>query len=80
MNTLYLLVPLAPLIGALLAGLFGKFIGRTLSHVVTIAGVAVAFVASMMIFQDVNAGHMFNGTVYTWMTSGDIKFEIGFPD
>src|SRR6202142_3161619 len=78
MKTLYLLVPLAPLIGALLAGLFGKFIGRALSHVVTIAGVAVAFVASMMILQDVNAGHGFNGTVYTWITSGDLRFEIGF--
>jgi NADH-quinone oxidoreductase subunit L len=78
MKTLYLLVPLAPLIGAVLAGLFGKFIGRTLSHVVTIAGVAVAFVASIMILQDVNAGHGFNGTVYTWMTSGDMRFEVGF--
>ena len=78
MNTLYLLVPLAPLCGALLAGLFGKLLGRTLSHVVTIAGVAVAFIAAFMIFQDVNAGHTFNGTVYTWMTSGDIRFEVGF--
>ncbi|MGA7180794.1 MAG: NADH-quinone oxidoreductase subunit L [Thiobacillaceae bacterium] len=78
MNSLYLLVPLAPLCGALLAGLFGKMLGRTLSHVVTIAGVAVAFVAALMVFQDVNAGHTFNGTVYTWMTSGDIRFEVGF--
>ncbi len=78
MRPLYLIIPLAPLIGAVLAGLFGKFIGRTLSHVVTIAGVAVAFVASMFVFQDVNAGHSFNGTVYTWMTSGDMRFEVGF--
>ncbi len=78
MNSLYLLVPLAPLCGALLAGLFGKLIGRTMSHWVTIVGVAVAFVASVMIFQDVNAGHTFNGAAYTWMTSGDVRFEIGF--
>ncbi|MGA9991218.1 MAG: NADH-quinone oxidoreductase subunit L, partial [Thiobacillaceae bacterium] len=78
MRPLYLIIPLAPLIGAVLAGLFGKFIGRTLAHVVTIAGVAVAFVASMFVFQDVNAGHSFNGTVYTWMTSGDMRFEVGF--
>ena len=32
MQTLYLIVPLAPLFGALVAGLFGKLIGRTLSH------------------------------------------------
>ena len=78
MQAWYLTVPLAPLIGAILAGLFGKFIGRTLSHVVTIAGVAIAFIASVVIFQDVQAGHVFNGSVYTWMTSGDVRFEVGF--
>jgi len=45
---------------------------------VTIAGVAIAFVASAVIFQDVQAGHVFNGSVYTWMTSGDVRFEVGF--
>jgi NADH-quinone oxidoreductase subunit L len=78
MQAWYLTVPLAPLIGAIVAGLFGKFIGRTLSHVVTIAGVAIALVASWVIFQDVQAGHVFNGSVYTWMTSGDVRFEVGF--
>ncbi|NWG38729.1 MAG: NADH-quinone oxidoreductase subunit L [Hydrogenophilaceae bacterium] len=78
MQTWYLLVPLAPLFGAIIAGLFGKFIGRTLSHVVTIAGVAISFIASVVIFQDVQAGHTFNGSVYTWMTSGNVRFEVGF--
>ncbi|MBI1282856.1 MAG: NADH-quinone oxidoreductase subunit L [Thiobacillus sp.] len=78
MQTLYLVVPLAPLFGAIVAGLLGKVIGRTLSHVVTIAGVAVSFVASVLVFQDVLAGHTYNGTVYTWMTLGDLRFEVGF--
>jgi len=78
MNMLYLVVPLAPLAGAILAGLFGKAIGRTGSHVVTILGVAVAFVASLLVYQDVQAGNTFNGTLYTWATSGDLKFEVGF--
>ncbi len=78
MQAWYLTVPLAPLFGAILAGLFGKLLGRTLSHVVTIAGVAIAFIASVVIFQDVQAGHVFNGSVYTWMTSGDVRFEVGF--
>ena len=47
MKLLYLLVPLAPLLGAILAGLFGKTIGRRGAHVVTIAGVA-GFRASFM--------------------------------
>ena len=41
MQTLYLIVPLAPLFGALAAGLFGKAIGRSGAHWVTSLGVAV---------------------------------------
>ncbi|MDP5240007.1 NADH-quinone oxidoreductase subunit L [Uliginosibacterium sp. 31-16] len=78
MQKLYLLVPLAPLAGAILAGLFGKLIGRTASHVVTILGVLTAFIASVFIYQDVRAGHEFNGALYTWATSGGIRFEVGF--
>jgi NADH-quinone oxidoreductase subunit L len=78
MQTLYLIVPLAPLFGALVAGLFGKLIGRTLSHLVAIAGVAVSLFASVLVFQDVLAGHTYNGTVYTWMVLGDMRFEVGF--
>ncbi|MEQ1593363.1 MAG: NADH-quinone oxidoreductase subunit L [Thiobacillaceae bacterium] len=78
MQTLYLIVPLAPLVGAVLAGLLGWAIGRTASHIVTIVGVAVSLVTSWIIFQDVLAGHTYNGTVYTWMTLGDLRFEVGF--
>ncbi len=78
MQTLYLTVPLAPLAGAVVAGLFGKLIGRTGAHLVTILGVLVAFLVSLLIFQDVLAGHTFNGAVYTWLTSGDLSLEVGF--
>ena len=78
MQKLYLLVPLAPLLGAIVTGLFGRLIGRSLSHWITIAGVAVAFATSVLIFQDVSRGHTYNGAVYTWLTTGDIRFEIGF--
>ena len=78
MKTLYLLVPLAPLAGAILAGFFGKILGRTGAHTVTTLGVAIAFLLSVLIFRDVQAGHVFNGAVYTWMESGGLKLEIGF--
>jgi NADH-quinone oxidoreductase subunit L len=74
----YLLVPLAPLLGAIIAGLFGRLIGRRLTHSITIALVGVSLYASIKIFQDVMAGHMFNGPVYTWLTSGDTSFHVGF--
>ena len=75
---LYLLVPLAPLFGAIVAGLFGKIIGRAGAHTVTILGVATAFVGSLFVFQDVQAGNVFNGTLYTWATSGSLTLEVGF--
>jgi NADH-quinone oxidoreductase subunit L len=78
MQKLYLLVPLAPLFGAIVAGLFCRVIPRWVAHTVTIAGVAAAFAASVIIFRDVQAGHTFNGPVYTWLTSGDYSFEVGF--
>jgi NADH-quinone oxidoreductase subunit L len=78
MENLYLLVPLAPLVGAIIAGLFGKLLGRTWTHRITILLVAVSFGASLLVFQDVMAGHTFNGTVYQWITSGDTRFEVGF--
>ena len=78
MQKLYLLVPLAPLVGAAIAGLLCRVIPRWVAHTAAIAGVGIAFVASLFIFQDVSAGNTFNGTVYQWLTSGDYTFEVGF--
>ena len=78
MRELYLIVPLAPLVGAIIAGLFGRVIGRAGAHLVTILGVAVAFVCSCVIFNDVLEGHVFNGTVYTWLSTGGVNFQVGF--
>jgi len=78
MNDLYLLVPMAPLLGAVLAGFFGRTLGRRGSHVVTILGVAISFIASVVIAQDVFAGHYFNGTLYTWLSTGNVSLVVGF--
>jgi NADH-quinone oxidoreductase subunit L len=78
MQTLYLLVPIAPLVGAIVAGLFGRYIGTTWSHRVTISLIFVSFIASLIIFKDVLGGNVFNGSVYTWLVTGDTSFEIGF--
>jgi NADH-quinone oxidoreductase subunit L len=78
MQNMYLLVPLAPLLGAIAAGFFGKALGRTWTHRITISMVAFSFFASFNIFQDVSAGHTFNGPVYQWLTSGGVSFEVGF--
>ncbi|MGH8694058.1 MAG: NADH-quinone oxidoreductase subunit L [Burkholderiales bacterium] len=78
MQLLYLLVPLAPLVGAIIAGLLGWLIGRRATHWVAIIGMMVSTVAAFLVFRDVLAGNTFNGPVYTWITTGDISLEIGF--
>jgi NADH-quinone oxidoreductase subunit L len=78
MKTLYLLVPLAPLAGAIAAGLFGRAIGRAGAHWVTILSVLASFLASCWILADVLQGNTFNGSVYTWLSSGGVRLEIGF--
>ncbi|MDO9602773.1 MAG: NADH-quinone oxidoreductase subunit L, partial [Rhodocyclaceae bacterium] len=78
MKTLYLIVPFAPLLGAIIAGFFGGLIGRVGAHVVTILGVTISFLASLVILQDVMAGNTFNGDLYTWLESGGLSLKIGF--
>jgi NADH-quinone oxidoreductase subunit L len=78
MQKLYLLVPLAPLLGALIAGLMGRIIGPVWSHRITIALVFASLLASIVIFVDVLEGNTYNGTVYTWLVTGDARFEVGF--
>ncbi|WP_343674102.1 NADH-quinone oxidoreductase subunit L [Paraburkholderia heleia] len=77
-ETLLLAIPLAPLAGSLIAGLFGKTVGRAGAHTVTILGVAIAFVLSCITLFDVMNGASFNATVYEWMSVGNLKFEVGF--
>ncbi|MFT7724261.1 MAG: NADH-quinone oxidoreductase subunit L [Roseateles sp.] len=78
LNTL-LAVPLAPLVGAVVAGFFGKAVGRRGAHVVTILGVLVAFILSAQTLYSVAVdGARFNETVYEWMVLGPLKMEVGF--
>ena len=79
-----LVVPLAPLAGALLAGVLGtsfggNWIGRRLSHTLTILGVLVAFIISAMTLKSVAVdGARLNQTIYEWMVVGGLKMEVGF--
>jgi len=78
-QSMLLAVPLAPLAGAVLAGFFGKSIGRTGSHVATILGVLIAFILSVMTLKAVALdGARFNETIYEWMVLGGLKMEVGF--
>jgi NADH-quinone oxidoreductase subunit L len=78
MKLAYLLAAFAPLAGAIIAGLFGRAIGRTASHWATITGVAASCGASFWTLVDVLAGNTFNGTLYEWAVIGDVRLEVGF--
>jgi NADH-quinone oxidoreductase subunit L len=78
-----LAVPLAPLVGATLAGILGtrlggNVLGKRVTHSLTILGVLVSFVLSVMTLLAVVDGARFNETLYTWMVVGGLKMEIGF--
>jgi NADH-quinone oxidoreductase subunit L len=80
---LLLVVPLAPLAGAAVAGLlgtkfFGNVVGRKTATAATILGVLVAFIISALTLNDVVNGASFNGTIYNWMTVAGMKMEVGF--
>jgi NADH-quinone oxidoreductase subunit L len=76
---IYLAVPLSCLVGSIIAGIFGWKIGRRGAHTAAILGVAVSFLLSLIVFNDVIFnGHEFNGPLYTWAVSGGVPLEFGF--
>ncbi len=77
-QTTLLIIALAPLLGSILAGLFGNRIGRTGSHTVAVLGVAISFALSAYILKLVLAGASYNETVYQWMQVGSLSLEVGF--
>lgn len=80
LKNLYLAIVVAPLLGGIIAGLFGRVIGRAGAHWVTIIGVALSFVLSIVVFKHmvIDGASSYDGAVYTWALIDGIRFEIGF--
>ena len=80
MDLMLLAIPLAPLLGAIIAGLFGKTIGRAGAHTVTIVGVAISFILSAVVFKiiSIDGAEPINQSVYTWLVTDGVRFEVGF--
>ena len=80
MEQVLITIVLAPLVAAMLAGLFGKRIGRAGSHWVTILGVGLSFVLSAWVLKGLLDGSLseFNETIYTWGVSDGLAMEVGF--
>ena len=79
MEQTLLIIVLAPLVASIIAGFFGRQIGRTATHCLTIAGVAVSCALSAKVLLDLmNGAPVFDGPVYTWLVSDGIQMQVGF--
>ena len=80
MEIIYLSVVLAPLFGSLVAGIFGKAIGRAGAHWITIIGVSISSILSILAYKHhiIDGAPDYNQALYTWLSSGGIDFQIGF--
>ena len=78
--TLLLAIPLLPLIASVIAGLFGRYVGRTVSHTVTILGVAVSCGLSIYVLKQLVWGGVpvYDASVYTWAVSDGVRMDVGF--
>lgn len=73
-------IPVLPLIGAILAGLFGRYIGRAGAHTVTILAVATSFVLSAIVLKQIYLDGVpaYDAPVYSWLVSDGVKIDVGF--
>ena len=80
MEDIYLTLALAPLVGSLIVGLAGNRLGRTMSHTITILGVAISTVLALYVFNHhvLEGGDVFNENLYTWMQIGGLNISVGF--
>ncbi|MBK6350124.1 MAG: NADH-quinone oxidoreductase subunit L [Proteobacteria bacterium] len=79
MEQTLLIIVLAPLAASIIAGFFGRQIGRAATHSITIAGVAIACALSVKVLLGLLDGApVFDGPVYTWLVSDGIRMEVGF--
>ncbi len=80
MENFYLIIALSPLLGAIIAGFFGRTLGRSATHSVTILGVLISTVLSLMVFNHhvLEDNIAFNQNLYTWMQIGSLNVSVGF--
>src|SRR6202171_2773294 len=80
MQAIYLTIAFAPLASAVIAGLFGRSIGKAGAHGISILGVGISCVLSFYVLYQIliNGQAPFNGPVYTWLVSDGVTMDVGF--
>jgi NADH-quinone oxidoreductase subunit L len=78
-TNLLLIIALAPLVGSIIAGLFGRQVGRSGAHTVTIVGVALSCALSMQVLWQLwNGADPYNQNLYTFFDVGGYSAHVGF--
>ncbi|MDQ6646158.1 MAG: NADH-quinone oxidoreductase subunit L [Pseudomonadota bacterium] len=79
-TSILLTIALAPLVGCVLAGFLGRFLGRIGSHSVTILGVGISCALSFYVLYQLTLGsaEVYNQNLYTWFQIGPFTASVGF--
>ncbi len=77
-QAIILTIILLPLAASLIAGFWGKTIGRAGAHWVTSVAVGIALaLSSYILYVMLKGAPIFNGNIYSWAVSGNFHFNVG---
>src|SRR5574341_880075 len=71
------LVPVLPLVGVAINGIFGRWV-RDRAHILGVGTTGLSFLIGFAIFLQVAAGQTLNWDVYAWVPVGDLQATVGF--
>jgi NADH-quinone oxidoreductase subunit L len=77
---LSILIVTAPLLGAVVTGLYGKYLGKNATHALTTSLVGVSFIVSCFLLIGMLTGkyQTWDQNIYVWGKSGGLELTIGF--
>lgn len=79
MDNLIGLIPLSPLLGFLIIGLFNRYLSKGLVSVIACASVLISFILSILVFLQLEEGqHALTLTAFDWITTGKLSVSFSF--
>lgn len=73
-----ILIPLLPLIGFLINGLFGKFLPKAITGWIAALAVLGSFICAIYIFNNLGAADKINVDLFNWIAFSNINIGFGF--
>lgn len=71
-------IPLAPLLATVINLVLGKRLSDAVTSLVGALSIAVSWVVSIVVFEQVLSGHKLDHNLYSWIPSGSFQINIGF--